>query len=508
MIPLRLCVLFCVGLIASASQEALATQDRPNIIFLMTDDQRWDSFGCYGMPEFKTQHIDYLAQQGVIFDSAFYAVSICMPSRVTMMTGQYISKHQCGFTHPYNFTVSHQAFANSYPAVLKRAGYRTGFIGKLGFAVTEQAVRPNRPEGYDFQRHLGKTFDYFAADAVHFDKNRVVLWPKEDAELARIHKGRPVNERVLRTGDAMLHFLDTQPPDKPFCLSVSFFGVKNSGQRSIYPEHYQLFADARMSVPANWVEGANDKLPEVVKQNWRGVPLHQRFHSTRKGYQKLVRGFAAQGYSVDQQVGRLVAKLKERDLLNKTVIIFTSDNGRFHGCHGLHDKALLYEESVKAPLIIFDGRLPQEKRGRREKALISSVDYASTIVSLAGFTPPESMQGKSFTSLIHGSRKADTFRDAVFFENLFLNKLYNTGANAHQMNREFISSNRSYRCRGVRTNRWKYFIYYEHKPAIEELYDLDQDPGEQHNLATDPDHQDILKSLRAQCEQMYQEAVQ
>ena len=108
----------------------------------MTDDQRWDNMGCYGKPEFNTPNIDKLAAQGVTFDKAFYAVAICMPSRVTMMTGRYNSNHRVGFVAPDDYTLSQADFTKSYPAILKNAGYRTGFIGKVGFTVTEEATKP------------------------------------------------------------------------------------------------------------------------------------------------------------------------------------------------------------------------------------------------------------------------------------------------------------------------------------------------------------------------------
>lgn len=103
----------------------------------------------------------------MIFDNAYYAVSICMPSRVTMMTGRYISNHKVGFSPPYDYTLSEKDFADSYPARLKDAGYRTGFVGKFGFAVTEQAQRSSSPKGYDFKKHLYSIFDYFVGDGTH-----------------------------------------------------------------------------------------------------------------------------------------------------------------------------------------------------------------------------------------------------------------------------------------------------------------------------------------------------
>ena len=109
----------------------------------MTDDQRCDNLSCYGREEFKTANIGSLAKQGVIFNNAYYAVSIYMPSRVTMMTGRFISSHKVGFSTPYDYSLSQAHYADSYPVQLKKAGYRTGFVGKFGFNVTEEAQRPN-----------------------------------------------------------------------------------------------------------------------------------------------------------------------------------------------------------------------------------------------------------------------------------------------------------------------------------------------------------------------------
>lgn len=131
--------------------------------------------------------------------------------------------------------------------------------------------------------------------------------------------------------------------------------MKHDSDAHIYRPHYDLFKDYEFEPPANWVEGSNPKLPEVVQEFWRGPRLHLQRSSTPELYQRQVRRFAAQGYTVDQQVGLLMEKLEEKGMLDNTIVIYTSDNGRFQGSHGLFDKALLYDESVKAPLIVFDG---------------------------------------------------------------------------------------------------------------------------------------------------------
>ncbi|WP_162025882.1 MULTISPECIES: sulfatase-like hydrolase/transferase [unclassified Lentimonas] len=483
---------------------SLAAASRPNIVFLMTDDQRWDNFGCYGRPEFRTENIDRLAEEGVIFDNAYYAVAICLPSRVTMMSGRYLSNHKVGFSHPHNYTFSKSDFNNTYPALLKAAGYRTGFVGKFGFPVTDEAYeRKGIVSGYNLQKELSPYFDFFAGSGVHF-RGGFMSWPKDKQMEAIYSKQRPLNERTLKTGDAMMHFLETQPKDQPFCLSISFFAVKNDKDTDMYPPDVAEFSEYDFSVPENWVEGRNTKLPKVL-DNWRGVSLHKQRTSTPALYQKLVRRFATQGYSVDQQVGRLIRQLAKMGVLDNTVIIYTSDNGRFHGSHGLYDKAILYDESVKAPFIVFDGRVDRADRGRREAALMSSVDVAPTIVSYAGLDIPDSMQGRDLTPVIQQTQNPEQWREAVYIESLFIGSLHSkkVPANIAEINERVIADNKSYRSHGVRTERYKYFSYYEHSPVIEELYDMEADPYEQNNLVTNPEYTAVLNKLRKETQERH-----
>ncbi|MDB2385345.1 sulfatase-like hydrolase/transferase [Polaribacter sp.] len=510
-------VLYAYCLLACSSKQKQANKEitkasQPNIIFLMTDDQRWDNMGCYGKPEFHTPNIDKLAEESVVFDKAFYAVAICMPSRVTMLTGRYNSNHRVGFVAPDNFTLSQDDFSRSYPVLLKKEGYRTGFIGKFGFTVSEKAQRPSTPKEHFFKENLSSTFDFFAGSETT-DTKGFVLWPENDPELTRIY-GKPNREkytRTLRTGEAMLRFIDTQPKDQPFCLSVSFYAVKHDSNSHMYMPHYDLFKNNKMSVPENWVEGTNEELPKVVKENARGYYLHKQRSSTPKQHQNLVQRFATQGYSVDQQVGFLVKKLKEKGMLENTVIIYTSDNGRFQGSHGLFDKCLLYEESVKAPLIVYDGRIASKENAGRENALISSVDMAPTILSFAGIKAPKSMQGKDFTTVLDKTQDMSQWRDAVFMEDLFLAAMYRQRnkpeSEVLKANKNLIAENKSYRSHGVRTDRYKYFVYYEHSPKIEELYNVEKDPQEQKNLVDDPNYQNVLIELREKTEQLYQKAL-
>lgn len=253
-----------------------------------------------------------MAQDGVIFDNAYFAVSICRPSRVTMLTGQYFSTHRFGFVYPNNYTLSRNRLQQTYPALLKAQGYRTGFVGKMGFRMTENGSRES--SGKDtYQRHLSGIFDYFWGESTHSYSQD--YWPQNDSELAAAfaQKDQP-GQRTWMKGRAALRFLDTQAADQPFCLSISFDAVKHDRDAHVYMPHYEKFKHKNFPIPDNWVEGMNEKLPNVVRHG-RGIRLHQQRTSTKELYLNQVRRFATQGYTVDLQVGRLMEKLKEKGLL-------------------------------------------------------------------------------------------------------------------------------------------------------------------------------------------------
>ena len=173
------------------------------------------------------------------------------------------------------------------------------------------------------------------------------------------------------------------------------------------------------------------------------------------------------------------------------------------------------EESIKAPLVIWDGRVAGEGKGKRVDALVSSADYAPTILTLAGVEVPAKMQGKSLTGILDGTQDLSQWRDANFIENLFIQEVHSAGvvakragktADFEAINKDIIANNRSYRSRGVVTKRFKYFSYYEHNPQVEELYDLEADPHEQNNLISNPEYATILSNLREQTETLHTQA--
>ncbi len=468
----------------------------PNIIYLMSDDQRWDTLGCYGNPEFKTHNLDKLAEQGVLFENCYYAVSICMPSRATVLTGQFMSRHRCGFDRPTDYTISRAEFTLTYPVVLRRAGYRTGFIGKLGLAVTEKKQRPCRNLWKNAEYLPTDQFDYWGGWTGQAPAGG--YWPKDFG----LKKSYEASERPHLTdimGDLIIDFIRTNPAEKPFCLSVSFHAPKGAlVPADVKPQYDEPFKDVKFKLPENYVAGPNEKLPDLIKRNWRGLGYHRRYTWTPELYQKFVRRQAALTYGIDVVVGRLVKELAEKRLLENTIIIFTSDNGFFNGSHGLDGKTLLYEESMRAPLIVYDGRLPAGKRGRRLTQLVSTVDFAPTMVDLAGLRIPDSMQGMSLKPLMDG--RDVSWRDAVFMENNFTNyKIVPLGEAKSDGEALARTKRDSLRCHGIRTDRWKYIRFFEVDPVFEQLFDLKNDRLEQQNLAGDPKYADVLDELRAQC---------
>ncbi len=208
-----------------------------------------------------------------------------------------------------------------------------------------------------------------------------------------------------------------------------------------------------------------------------------------------------------------MAKLEEMGVRDNTIVIYTSDNGRFHGSQGLFDKAILYEESMKEPLIVFDGRASaNSRRGNRVDAMVSSADIAPTILSLSGLEPPESMKGVDLCKLLDGTQDMTQWRDTVLLENFFLQEIHSAGVKKHKdipgLNEDIVANNRSYRSRGVRTERYKYFKYFEHDPVIEELYDLKTDPHEQNNLISNPEYAGVLGELREKTEELLARATE
>jgi len=412
---------------------------RPNLVFLLADDLRWDTLGYAGNTIVQTPNIDRLAREGVVFRNHFVTTSICNVSRASIFSGEYERRHGIvDFATPFNA----EQWRQTYPALLRATGYRTGFIGKFGVG-NDKAIAAMTNQ-FDYWRGLPGQGGLF------FDKN----------DPTHTHK-------TARFGNQALEFLRGCAPGQPFCLSLSFTAphARDGQPREFWPDprDEELYATATIARPAKSSDEWFQRLPEFVQKSegrrrWEHrFATDDMFQRTTKDYYRLVSG-------VDREVGRIRDLLRERGLEGNTVIVFTSDNGFFLGERGLADKWLMYEESLRVPLVIDDPRLPLARRGQRVDDMSLNIDFAPTLLDLAGVRAPGAMQGRSLMPLVKG--KHPSWRSEFFYE--------------HYTRRDIIPPSE-----GVRTERWKYIRWVEADPVVEELYDLKADPGEEHNLMAD-----------------------
>lgn len=438
------------GAMMAAQRMALAGSDgggrRPNILLVVTDDQRFDAMGCMGNPVIQTPNMDEWARNGVLFRNNFVTTSICMSSRASIFTGLYTRKHGIDkFTIPLEPSI----FEETYPIRLREAGYRTGFAGKWGLGGELPADRFDFFAGYSGQ---GNYFNEVDGETVHLTK---------------------------MIGRQAVQFLEGCSDDRPFCLSLSFKAphVQDSDPRQFLydPEYEALYQNDTIPFPHTATEQHFRSLPEFLqtseaRRRWEmRFPDLEKFQSSVKGYYRLVTG-------VDRMLGLIRKTLREKNLEDNTVVVFTSDNGFYLGEYGLAGKWYMHEESIRTPLIVYDPRLPAHLRGSVRNEMTLNIDVAPTLLDIAGAEPhPGAMQGRSLMPLVRG--QSPRWRNEFFYEHLF-------------------DHNAIPKTEGVRTDRWKYVRYVESDPMTEELFDLIRDPHEEHNLAQSPGHAGILRHMR------------
>ncbi len=443
--PQRL-VLFALFISLLVVRSAVAADvTRPNIIFVLTDDQRWDTLGCMGNQIIQTPNVDRLADEGVVFDNCFVTTSICMTNRACIFTGQYAARHG---VIDFRTQFTSEQLAQTYPALLKQSGYYVGFVGKWGVGKPPQGL-----------------FDYDKA------------WPGQNKYFNTID-GKTVHLTGLMGGQA-LEFLDTAPRDRPFCLSISFKAPHcqdgHPDQFLYDPELESLYQDATIP-PAKLSDPAFfEALPEFLKTSENRRRWQLRFANPEL-YQRMMKAHYRLISGADREVGRMVAKLRQQGLDKNTIIIYTGDNGFYLGERGLAGKWYPHEVSMRVPLVVFDPRLPTAQRGTRREQPVLSIDLAPTMLAMADVAAPERMQGVSLLPLLEG--KTPSWRDEFFYEHLF-------------------KHSRIPRSEAVRTSQYKYIRYLDSQPLYEELYDLETDPDEAHNLAEKPEHAKTLDAMRA-----------
>jgi arylsulfatase A-like enzyme len=447
---------------AAGHVTAPANKDpRPNILFMLTDDQRFDDLGCMGNQIIKTPNLDRLAGQGVIFNNAFVTTAICCSSRASILTGQHMRRHGI-----YDFAtpLSSEAMDHTYPVLLRQAGYRTGFLGKMAIGSPSKELK-----------HLSLPSDKFD------------FWFgfPQSISFRQVVDGQ---ERFLTTllAEKAIEFLRTNPAGQPFCLSISF--KSPHGPWNFFDPHApDPYANVEIPPPASYTREAYEAQPAFLRESLNGSGAwppdpHRRFLDNARTCYRLITG-------MDAAVGRIMAALEELDLDDNTVVVFTSDHSSLRGTHGLFGKWIMYEESIRAPLIVRDPRLPAALRGTRRDQMVLNIDFAPTLLALAGVNIPARMQGQDFGPLLHN--ESMPWRSEWFYEHTY---------NTRPPRRPIAKSE------GVRTERWKYIRYIEYDPPFEQLFDLQNDPSEEQSLAHSAEHAAVLADMRARWQRLGQAA--
>lgn len=424
-------------------------QQRPNIIFILTDDHRWDCLGIMGHPFLKTPNMDRIASEGVLFENAFVTTSLCSPSRASFLTGQYASVH--GVRN--NATRWDEKRNITFMEHLKKAGYATAFIGKWHMPGGQLPRLPGVDQFVSFTRKDGQG-DYW--DCPIYVNHELVP-----------NRKRYITEELT---DYAIEFIKTDR-DNPFCLYLSHKAVHHDWKP---PDHLKgMFDDADLSHLAP----ESDQYNTWTNLNWLEGTMGNMHDVYRRYCECLV--------SVDEQIGRLLQLLEAEDKLDNTVIVYAGDNGYIWGEHRLYAKHYPYEESIRIPYFIRAPRRYLSGAGRRAAQMVLNIDLAPTLIDIAGIPVPTEMQGESFLPILQSANHPG--RDAWVYE-LF---------------KDFPFGGRVPPHKALRTMQYKY-IEWELCRDKPELYDIQDDPREKRNLMKSQTGAELASHLKKQLENLKQ----
>jgi N-acetylglucosamine-6-sulfatase len=445
----------------------------PNVVVIVVDDWRWDELGAAGHPFLQTPNIDRIAREGALFLNAFHAVPLCSPNRATLLTGQYPSLHGI-IDNVARSRASHTL--RTFPGMLQQAGYRTAFLGKWHMG-NDPTPRP----GFDYW--VGLPGQGRSVDPELFEDGRLHVVPGYATDLLT---------------DRAIGFIEHQREDQPFLVYLAHKAVHpdltqrddgsvdpNSELGYIpAPRHAGRYRDAVLPRRGNRIETLGElgrqpairhALASLVAGADTGDPSRLRPPRTDE---RTIRRRAEMLLAVDESLGRIIAALAVRGLLDRTAIILTSDNGFFYDEHGLtSERRLPYEESIRNPLLV--RYPPLVPAGARPRELALTVDLAPTVLDLAGAPIAPTIQGRSLVPLMRGVAagwRRSLLVEFYTYENPF----------PHLLDMDY---------RTVRTEQYKY-IHWMRFPDQDELYDLRTDSLEVTNLARDPRFARVRTELR------------
>jgi arylsulfatase A-like enzyme len=478
--------------VAAGASAQPAPADRPNIVFIMTDDHAAHAISAYGSKVNQTPHLDRLAREGALLTGVFATNSICTPSRATILTGQY--SHLNGVTMFNRFDSKRTTVAH----LLQKAGYHTAMIGKWHLG--------SDPQGFDH-------WEIFPGQGDYHDP---VLYT---ATGEKKYTGRYATDLVTDLG---LAFIEQRPKDKPFFLMLhhkaphrpwqpneahgAHFSARTIPEAATLWDDYATRSDAlreneqriandltnldlKLTPPAGLSGDALRKwqwakpMSVTTRRDGKDVTLTGR-ELARWKYQRYMQDYLATVQSVDDGIGRILDALDKAGIGRNTLVIYTSDQGFFLGDHGLFDKRFMYEESLRMPFLV---RWPAAiAPGTKTDAMGLNVDFAPTFLDAAGLKTPADMQGRSLLPVLRGRTPAD-WRTSMYYRYYHDPGHHNTRAHY-----------------GVRTRTHK-LIYFWKKDQWE-LFDLAKDPQEMTNLYGQPGHEAITAALKAELARLKREA--
>ncbi|MDN5217039.1 sulfatase [Fulvivirgaceae bacterium BMA12] len=503
-VPFILCLILIFGCSGGKENEtvnSLPAKKRPNIIFIMTDDHAKSAVSLYGSKLIQTPNIDRIGKEGMVFNNAFVTNALCGPSRAVMLTGK--------FSHINGFRDNRDKFDGDQPTVIKhlqKSGYYTSMIGKWHLRSVPQGFdywnilinqgnyyNPNMVEMGDTLRREGYTTDIITdltIETIDKQVNReqpfcVLMHQKAP------HRGWMPNVKHLTPGDTTRYPLPETFYDdyknRSAAAGEQDMEIKNmfySMDMKLHPaEEPGSGGQASFDAKANW-ENIYKRLTPAQKEAWDAYykPISEAFYRDNpKGreleewmYQRYISDYLKTIVSVDENIGRLLDYLEEKELLDNTLIIYTSDQGFFLGEHGWYDKRFMYEPSLSIPLVM---RLPGLiTANSTTDVLAQNIDFAPTLLEIASIEVPDDMQGRSLKPVLEGTSK--DWRDEIYYH------YYEYPHGWHNVKRHY----------GIRTERYKLIHFYNDIDAWE-MYDLENDPNEMENLFDDPAHTEKREEL-------------
>lgn len=484
------------SLAAGGVSRVEAQAQRPNILFVFTDDHDARAMGAWGGPlaqHARTPNMDRLAREGMLFRNAFVTNSICAPSRAVILTGKH--SHMNGV---YDNAEPFDGAQTTFPKLLRQAGYQTAMIGKWHLK--------SDPTGFDYWKVLPGQGDYYNP---HFltPKGRVqemgyVTDVITDETLEWLKQGRDPGKpfmlmyqhkaphRAWMPGPAHLTTYDGVTIPEPATLFDDHGGNRTSGRKTqtmtvaehLTPSDLKLgrLPNGAALTPAQlrtWHAAYGPKNEAFQRANLQGDDL------VRWKYQRYIKDYLRSVNSVDDNLGRILAYLDQSGLADNTIVVYSSDQGFFLGDHGWYDKRWMLEESLRTPLIV---RWPGTVRpGTESRDMVQNLDYAQTFLDMAGVQAPQFMQGRSLVPVLRGQTPAD-WRKSIYYH-------YYEYPAVHCTPRHY----------GVRTDRYKLIHYYG--LGEWELFDLEKDPEEMRSVYTDPAYASVVRELKEELTRLRQQ---